>query len=104
MNSNQQRIQELAHQIWESEGKPHDRATHHWDEACKLLAAEESIEHQMGTNEINGFTETAQQEASLEKKPRKRKIVAADETSSTITPEKPKKSTAKKSKSVTTEH
>ena len=36
MNTNQQRIQEYAYQIWESEGKPHGQCERHWNMACTL--------------------------------------------------------------------
>ena len=34
--SNEQRIRELAHQIWESEGRPDGQDARHWEMACKL--------------------------------------------------------------------
>lgn len=38
MNLNENRIRDLAYQIWESEGRPHGQAARHWDIACKLTA------------------------------------------------------------------
>jgi len=38
----EQRIRELAHQIWESEGCPQDQATRHWAMAERLYAASET--------------------------------------------------------------
>lgn len=34
------KIRELAYQIWESEGKPNGRATRHWELACELAETE----------------------------------------------------------------
>lgn len=41
MNSDEQRIRELAYQIWESEGKPEGQTDRHWEMACKLLESEQ---------------------------------------------------------------
>ncbi|MGY2372963.1 DUF2934 domain-containing protein [Pseudomonas sp. SDO524_S393] len=40
MSTEDKRIRELAHQIWESEGKPHGQDTRHWEMARKLAEAE----------------------------------------------------------------
>ncbi|WP_338480949.1 DUF2934 domain-containing protein [Pseudomonas trivialis] len=40
MSSEDKRIRELAHQIWESEGKPHGEDARHWEMARKLAEAE----------------------------------------------------------------
>lgn len=40
MNLDEQRIRELAYQIWESEGCPEGGAQRHWQMARKLLEAE----------------------------------------------------------------
>jgi len=42
MNLNENRIRELAYQIWESEGKPHGQAARHWHSACKLADSQAS--------------------------------------------------------------
>lgn len=39
--NNEQRIRELAHQIWESEGRPDGQDTRHWEMACKLVEDEQ---------------------------------------------------------------
>jgi hypothetical protein len=36
----EQRVRELAYQIWETEGRPEGQATRHWELACKLAEAE----------------------------------------------------------------
>ena len=41
MNQDQQRIRELAYQIWESEGRPSGQEERHWQMACKLLQSEQ---------------------------------------------------------------
>ena len=40
MSTEDKRIRELAHQIWESEGKPHGQDARHWEMARKLAEAE----------------------------------------------------------------
>ena len=40
MSNEDKRVRELAHQIWESEGKPHGEDTRHWEMARKLAEAE----------------------------------------------------------------
>lgn len=45
MNS-EQRIRELAHQIWESEGRPEGHDIRHWEMAIKLLDSEQQGELQ----------------------------------------------------------
>lgn len=39
--SNEQRIRELAHQIWESEGQPDGQAERHWQMATQLAQSEQ---------------------------------------------------------------
>ena len=41
MTNDDQRTRELAHQIWESEGKPEGQEERHWQMACKLLQSEQ---------------------------------------------------------------
>jgi len=40
MSTEDKRIRELAHQIWESEGKPHGEDARHWEMARKLAESE----------------------------------------------------------------
>lgn len=40
MSKNEERIRELAYQIWESEGRPHGQAARHWEMACVLVDAQ----------------------------------------------------------------
>ncbi|GAB3378956.1 DUF2934 domain-containing protein [Azotobacter armeniacus] len=40
MTSDEQRIRELAYQIWQSEGCPDGQQDRHWQMACKLAEAE----------------------------------------------------------------
>lgn len=42
MNKNEQRIRELAYDIWVSEGRPHGEDARHWEMARKLAEAEAS--------------------------------------------------------------
>ncbi len=39
---NEQRIRAKAHEIWESEGRPHGRHQEHWDEAREIVALEDA--------------------------------------------------------------
>lgn len=34
------KIREMAYQIWENEGRPQGRATRHWELACELAESE----------------------------------------------------------------
>ncbi len=34
------KVNELAYQIWEAEGKPHNSAERHWQMACELAESE----------------------------------------------------------------
>tara|TARA_R100000656_G_scaffold124501_1_gene102803 strand:- start:621 stop:935 length:315 start_codon:yes stop_codon:yes gene_type:complete len=102
MNNTQQRIQELAHQIWESEGKPHGHSIRHWETACKLVAAEKenhgpAIMKQLNESSLPG---SAPSPTKSEKKTRKPKIVAEDETLLSVVPKTQKRSNAKQSKSI----
>jgi hypothetical protein len=47
----EQRIKELAHRIWESEGCPEGRAEQHWQMATRLVAA---IERHRGGPLVDG--------------------------------------------------
>ncbi|GGJ86244.1 DUF2934 domain-containing protein [Pseudomonas matsuisoli] len=40
MSVDKRRVEELAYQIWESEGRPHGHDSRHWDMARKLAEAE----------------------------------------------------------------
>lgn len=53
--SHENRIRDLAYQIWESEGRPHGQQARHWDIASKLAA--EDIESAFGNP---GFDSPAQ--------------------------------------------
>ncbi|MBL4834023.1 MAG: DUF2934 domain-containing protein [Pseudomonas sp.] len=41
MSSDEERIRELAYQIWESEGRPEGQTENHWEMARKLLASQD---------------------------------------------------------------
>ncbi|UAW97742.1 DUF2934 domain-containing protein [Halopseudomonas nanhaiensis] len=42
MTINQDRVRQLAYQIWESEGKPEGQEARHWEMARKLAESEQS--------------------------------------------------------------
>lgn len=44
MSNNEERIRELAYQIWESEGKPEGQTEKHWEMARKLVESEQQGE------------------------------------------------------------
>lgn len=45
MVSNEQSVRTLAHQIWESEGKPVGQAERHWKLASRLVAEHDHPHH-----------------------------------------------------------
>lgn len=47
--ASENRIRELAHQIWESEGRPEGRDKKHWELACELAESEVDVETQRVT-------------------------------------------------------
>ena len=102
MNSNQQRIHELAHQIWESEGRPHGQSVRHWDTACKLVTAENEIDKPTPAEALSKTSEPSKAKKSPDKKPKKNKAIAEkDETLLAVAPKTEKKPSTKKSKSPT---
>jgi hypothetical protein len=36
-----QRIREIAHRMWEEEGRPHDQSERHWEMARQVIEEEE---------------------------------------------------------------
>lgn len=44
MSSREERIRELAHRIWETEGRPEGQALRHWNMAERLVEAELQVE------------------------------------------------------------
>lgn len=42
MNQQEQRIRELAYEIWQSEGRPQGQEERHWEMACKLVETQGS--------------------------------------------------------------
>ena len=65
MNSRHEEIQKLAHQLWESEGKPEGQSEKHWEKAT-ILASETSdsgltdLKKSIDPSEASGPTEPAQ--------------------------------------------
>lgn len=47
--ASENRIRELAHQIWEAEGRPQGRQKLHWELACDLAESEIDVETQRVT-------------------------------------------------------
>jgi len=41
----EEHIRKLAHQIWESEGRPHGQHERHWQMACALASAVTNVAH-----------------------------------------------------------
>lgn len=74
MKIDEARIRELAHQIWESEGRPEGQAERHWRMARSLAEAEQA---QLAQREPPG--EPPEKPALLQKPPRRKgKLPAAD--------------------------
>lgn len=44
MSNNEETIRQLAHQIWEAEGKPEGRAHSHWEKAINLATGAKTPE------------------------------------------------------------
>jgi hypothetical protein len=42
VNDKTDRIRKKAHEIWESEGRPHGRHDYHWDEASRQIESEDA--------------------------------------------------------------
>ena len=40
MLDREQRVREIAHRLWEEEGRPHDQEKRHWHAAERIFAAE----------------------------------------------------------------
>ena len=55
MQPNENRIRECAYQIWESEGKPNDRAEEHWYKACEFLETNEHSSEAEHSEHHNNF-------------------------------------------------
>jgi len=45
MVSNEQDIRNLAHQLWESEGRPEGQSDKHWKLAARLIEADQNALH-----------------------------------------------------------
>lgn len=68
--TNEQRIRELAYQIWESEGRPEGQDARHWQMAIKLLDSEQK-----------GDLQPAPDKKTATRKPRSKPVAPAnDET------------------------
>lgn len=63
MNSNEEVIRKLAHDIWEAEGRPDGRASEHWERAAKQAAdanSQGNTKRSVDPSEARGNTEPAQ--------------------------------------------
>lgn len=43
-NNGDEQVKELAHELWESEGRPHGKADEHWQAASKIANGENDEE------------------------------------------------------------
>lgn len=50
MNISEEEVRKHAYQIWESEGRPENQATRHWEMAQKIAAAQNQLENQDRSN------------------------------------------------------
>jgi hypothetical protein len=63
MNSNEEIIRKLAHDIWEAEGRPEGRASEHWERAAKQAAEankQDRNKRSVDPSEASGPIEPAQ--------------------------------------------
>lgn len=65
MNSNEERIRELAHQMWEADGKPEGQASTHWQAAAEVVeeanrTGQRSPKKSVDPSEAKGTTEPVQ--------------------------------------------
>lgn len=84
MTINENRVREFAHQIWESEGKPHGQDQRHWEMACRLAEeAEESNPQQQQASSENTAPQhqtVARNDTDIINKPGKEKAKALKKT------------------------
>lgn len=59
-NDRQARIRERAHRIWDSEGRPDDRAEVHWEIATRIIDEEDAT---AGTGETRDALDEAVEES-----------------------------------------
>ena len=69
------KIRELAYQIWESEGKPQGRARKHWELACELAESEVDgyIPPVTRINPLDAIEQQEPEELPVKKRTRKTK-------------------------------
>lgn len=58
MASNEQNIRALAHQLWESEGRPEGQAEKHWKLATRLIDADDTNVHPHGKRSVDPSEKT----------------------------------------------
>jgi hypothetical protein len=44
--TDEKKVKERAHQIWEAEGRPHGRDREHWEQAAREIAEERTLHSQ----------------------------------------------------------
>ena len=59
MNINEEQVRKHAYQIWESEGRPQNQATRHWEMAQKMAATQNQLENQDRSNTSKAKTRSA---------------------------------------------
>lgn len=59
MNISEEEVRKHAYQIWESEGRPENQATRHWEMAQKMAAAQNQLENQDRSNTSKAKTRSA---------------------------------------------
>ena len=65
MATNEEEVRQLAHQIWEAEGRPDGQSDRHWQEARTLAEKEHGakkvgLKRSIDPSEAKGETEPAQ--------------------------------------------
>ena len=65
MSNNEERIRELAYQLWEADGKPEGKATTYWQHAVEVVeeahrTGQQSPKKSIDPSEAKGATEPEQ--------------------------------------------
>lgn len=64
MTNRDQRIREVAHRMWEQEGRPRDQEKRHWEMAEQIVDAEEHASPGAGSGVSSGSREGASDDQS----------------------------------------
>ncbi len=93
--STEERIRELAYQIWESEGRPHGEESRHWEMARKLAHSEAGTTAKPAAKKRTSkpkpaLTEVPPPEVTKPKASKPAKSATASSDAASTTPKKPR--------------